>query len=31
MFLKAYSSKVEQTAHNGQVVGSSPTKLIKTK
>ena len=23
---KAYSSKVEQTAHNGWVVGSNPTK-----
>lgn len=25
--LKAYSSEVERTAHNGFVVGSSPTKL----
>lgn len=23
---KAYSSEVEQTAHNGRVVGSNPTK-----
>ena len=27
-FLKAYSSVVERTAHNGFVVGSNPTKLI---
>ena len=25
---KAYSSGVERTAHNGFVVGSTPTKLI---
>ena len=26
--LKAYSSEVEHTAHNGPAVGSIPTKLI---
>lgn len=28
-FIKAYSSMVERTAHNGLVVGSNPTKLKK--